>query len=223
MRNNIPVTVILTSCNRFDLLERTLESFFRINSYQNIRAFHVHNDDTKREDAEKFVLLADKFPQVTWHLSNRKLGLSASLDYLLSKVKTKYVFTCEDDWEFLGNPNFIQDSLTIMEHYPNVKQVWIRDEKDHEHPLQQPASDIQGVAIKQVTKGYKGHWGGFSFNPGLRRVDDIRQQFPHGFSEYREEERCSRHAEKLGYLAVSLVNFSIRHIGWDRHTDNFIH
>ena len=148
----------------------------------------------------------------------KREGLSTALDNLIKHVETEYVFNIEDDWEFFGNPNFMQESLDILEDYPKFNQVWIRDKKDHKHPLEPYNSKFD-----LVLKGYQGHWGGFSFNPSLRRLEDIKQLFPNGFKEFGDEALCSKQAEKYGYNTASLTNPAIRHIGYGRHTENFKH
>jgi len=210
------ITVIVTSSNRFDLLERTLDSFLALNTYP-IEKYILNEDSGNVECVKKII---DKYGHLFHVLFHpQREGLSAALDNLIKHVETPYVFNIEDDWEFFGNPNFLQESIYILEdRLFNIHQVWVRDKKDHKHPLNEfhPCFDI-------VTKGYQGHWGGFSFNPSLRRLSDIKIIFPNGFKEFGDEALCSKHAETFNYKAVSLTNPAIRHIGYGRHTENFKH
>lgn len=209
------ITVIVTSSNRFDLLERTLDSFLALNTYP-IEKYIINEDSGNVECVKKII---DKYGHLFHVLFHPKReGLSTALDNLIKHVETEYVFNIEDDWEFFGNPNFMQESLDILEDYPKFNQVWIRDKKDHKHPLEPYNSKFD-----LVLKGYQGHWGGFSFNPSLRRLEDIKQLFPNGFKEFGDEALCSKQAEKYGYNTASLTNPAIRHIGYGRHTENFKH
>lgn len=215
------VTFIITSSNRHDLLERTVKSFLKLNRYP-IAEYTIHEDGTREtvkiSDFVGLVFSLNIFDSVK--SSPDKIGYSKSLDKLLSEVKTEYVFTCEDDWLFNGDADFIENSLKILKTRPDIHQVWIRDEHDHEHPLGE-VETIAGIQVKPVQKGYLKHWGGFSLNPGLRRISDLKRFFPNGLAEYGDEIECSKRVEKLGYKAVSMVNSSIVHIGWNRHTENF--
>lgn len=217
------VTFIITSCGRFDLLEQTMRSFMSLNRYPIDR--YMLNDDTgggveqlfrTREKIENMRINYFDFVSIVAD----KSGYSKSLDKLLAEVNTEYVFTCEDDWLFNGDADFIENSLRILKARPDIHQVWIRNERDHEHPLGD-IETIEGIQCRPVKKGYLKHWGGFSLNPGLRRMSDIKKFFPNGLAEYGDEIECSKHVEKIGYNAVSLVNSSIVHIGWNRHTENF--
>ena len=59
--------------------------------------------------------------------SPKNEGLLKSVDNLYSLVETPYIFHCEDDWLFKSNPNFIKESLDILEDNSNINQVWIRE------------------------------------------------------------------------------------------------
>ena len=205
-----PLTIICTSCDRFDLLERTLNSFFELNNYPFV-AFHVHNDSTTPIPERLKKLYSGV---VTWH-EGTKRGLSASWDYLVGLVETEYFFNIEDDWLFDGNPNFIEDSINLLKLY---HQVWIRYEKDHSHPL--TPYHFEGYKGSQYKIVYaNGSWCGFTFNPSVRKLSKWKGWFPNGISG-KDEIELSR--QLLGeYHAVSLVNSSIRHIGGGRHSNNF--
>ena len=204
-----PITIIMTSCDRWDLFQQTLDSFFKLNSYPYV-AFHVHNDSVKPIPIEIKSKYADK--GITWH-EGTKRGLSAAWDYLVALVETEYFFNLEDDWLFEGNANFMQDSFDLID---GCFQVWIRDEKDHSHPLCY-CLKLHGVEYK-VTKQY-GDWCGFSFNPSLRSAIDWRDMFPNGVGGLDEIE-ISKNVSEF-YFAYSLVNSACRHIGNGRHTKDF--
>lgn len=201
-----PLTIILTSCNRFDLLCDTLDSFFAINKYPYV-AFHIHNDSELHIPEAVKTKYCDR--NITWY-EGVKRGLSASWDYLVSRVETEYFFNMEDDWIFYNNPYFIQQSIELLEYYD---QVWIRSKSDHNHPI---SDDI--VGNYQIVKQH-GDWCGFSFNPGLRKKSKWMEWFPNGISG-KDEIEISREL-KGRYTAVSLFNASIRHIGNGRHSQDF--
>ncbi len=211
---NEKVTLLCTSCGRFDLLERTLRSFFALNVYP-IQEIIIN------EDCGRFALydLVKSFGVEFRLFVHKREGQARGLDRLFAASKTEYVFTTEDDWEYSGNPNFISDSLHVMMN-TLIHHVWVRDKFDHSHPLKS-STLINGIACQEVMKGYQTHWGGFSHNPGLKRVSDYKRIFPNGFAEFGDEMRCSEQANKFNYKAVSLVDSACKHIGWNRHTPGF--
>lgn len=209
------VTVILTSCDRIDLLERTLKSFYDLNDYP-IKEFLIHNDGSDK----LFNPIMDRYPDVKFFFSGSRIGQLASLDFLLSKVKTEYVFLSEDDWHYYRNPGFIKRSIDILENNKDINQVWIRDLNDHSHPHGKEKT-ISGIRVKEVLKGYQGFWNGFSFNPGLRRMSDLNKMFPEGLKPFGDEAGCTKHVSQFNYKAVSLVESSIKHLGWNRRSINF--
>jgi len=210
-----PLTIICTSCDRFDLLEKTLDSFFALNNYPYV-AFHVHNDSLNLPPIELVEKYKDK--NITWH-SGTKRGLSASWDYLVNLVETEYFFNIEDDWLFEGNANFIEESIACLLHYD---QVWIRDKKDHSHPIS--TNEFPFYITEEKTTTFSAvlktnDWCGFTFNPSVRKMSKWKKWFPNGIAG-KDEIELSR---QLGnsYTAVSLVNSSIRHIGGGRHSKGF--
>ena len=88
------VTCLLTSCNRFDLLRITLESFLKFNTY-NITAFWVYEDSGVPVPDD----LKNDFPFIQWIEQKERKGQIVALDTLWSKCSTHYAFMMEDDWE----------------------------------------------------------------------------------------------------------------------------
>lgn len=209
------ITVMLTACNRVDLLRKTLDSFFQLNTYP-IKEFIAHNDG----DDRLFTTIKQRYPQIKWYFSGQRIGYAASLDFLLKKVETEYVFSTEDDWNYYRNPGFIEKSMAILEDNLDIHQVWIRDQNDFHHPLN-GIEIISGIPVREVKHGYHRFWNGWSWNPALRRMADIKRFFPNGLIEHRDEIEQAKHVQQFNYKAVSLVDSSIRHSGWNRRSINF--
>lgn len=207
-----PVTIIMTSCDRWDLFQITLDSFLRLNTYPYV-AFHVHNDSVLPIPQA----IKDKYAgnSITWH-EGVKRGLSASWDYLISLVQTEYFFNLEDDWLFEGNPNFIAESIKIIEH-GYYQQVWIRKHKDHTHKL---SDAIEYYPVEHIPVEPNRDWCGFTFNPALRKKSLWQTWFPDGISG-TDEIDLSRKLYHLQFRACTLANSACKHIGWNRHSKNF--
>lgn len=210
-----PVTVIITSCNRFDLLERTLDSFLATNTYP-IERYILNEDGASWTCIQRIQEKYGHFIDILYPIQRQ--GLSAAWDTLLSHVTTEYIFNLEDDWHFSGNPHFLHQAVDILEANQFIHQVWVRDPRDHQHPLTVHPSG----QYYTVEKGYRTEkWGGFTFNPSLRRRSDLLRFFPNGIRQYGDEANCSRRVEAMGYSAVSLIEPACVHIGWNRHTPGF--
>lgn len=217
------VSFTITSCNRIDLLEKTLFSFSSLNNFK-IDEFLISDDSGSKIIAET---LDNNYGKEFKIIHNEtQLGLSKSLDNLFKNVKNEFVFHCEDDWFFESNPNLVQDSLDILKEFPNIHQVYVRHQKNNPHPSHEEILTTKsGVKFKLVTQNFTSSsthtWNGFSWNPGLRRKSDYNKMFPNGFSEFGDEYLCADHTKKFNYQSAILINTSCYHIGNSR-TENFM-
>ena len=114
------VTFVLTSCGRVDLLDPTLESFLKKNSYKLEDLFLVEDsvdfnvyDHIKRKWSKKFKCIFNK---------NKKGQIQSIVD-TYKKVKTPFIFHCEDDWVYTRS-GFIEDSLKILQTDKKIIQVF---------------------------------------------------------------------------------------------------
>ena len=104
------ITVTVTSCGRFHLLKRTIESFWKTNGCLYPIIISDDSEDTYQHD-----LILSHFGDLCTVLINGKnRGQAANLDDLYERVQSKYIFHMEDDWEFLAD-NAVADSKRIME------------------------------------------------------------------------------------------------------------
>ena len=225
--DNSDVTVVLTSCNRFDLLEKTLTSFFEHNTYP-IRQFILVEDSGKDE-------VRDAIPpkyrdRINLIINQPQLGQVASIDKAYRLVETDYIFHCEDDWLFY-RPEFIEDSKAILKAEPQALMVKLRS---YHHDLIYYGARALVLSDRKITENVAHyrvnttlpHSQYFSFNPGLRR----RAQYPDGGyaglvadgqSPADMEMIASEHYAAQGFFAVLLENDAVKHIGFGRHLKNY--
>jgi hypothetical protein len=215
------VTFVATSCGRQDLLEITLDSFLRFNTYP-IREYLITEDSAVPGINDR---LKKKYAQlpITWIEEPRKRGQLECIDDAYSRVKTRYIFHCEDDWEFY-RPNFIEPSKSILHNCRGALQVWIRAENDTGgHPLDSEVhfafrGDEQ-IEYRRVQYNYfsKALFHGFSFNPGLRRLKDYLY-IGGKYAPYWREHAIAEAYKARMYSAVILTGPGyVRHIGDERH------
>jgi hypothetical protein len=220
INNNLPkVSFTITTCNRLDLLEQTLNSFFELCKFP----FHEYIMIDDSGDDSVYNQL-----QIQWGYkfkiiqNNPKIGLSKSLDKLFNECNSEYIFHCEDDWLFDSNPSIIEDSLSVLQEYSYIHQVHIRHIYDNPHKAEEQLYSTLNFVNFRKLPWWRNEWTGYSWNPGLRRKSDYQIMFPNGIQEFGDEIECSKHSMKFDYLAVLLENTSCKHIGYDRHTENFI-
>ena len=213
------VTAILTSCNRPKLLEVTLESFFKFNTYPLERFIVIDDSLTRCND-----YLAEKYPQIEFIYNPVKLGQWASLDRVMAMVTTPYVFGMEEDWRFYQY-GFIEKSLALMEAYPHYVTCWLRSQtepKETLHHRPEPKLINEPIPHKLMATDHAGIWSGFTFNPGLRRVIDYKKlgiysQYHEPNKPYAAEGNISAMYKHLGYRAAIFEEGFVEHIGWQSH------
>ena len=166
-------TLAVTSCNRFDLLKKTLESFAQHADLWPESTVIVEDSDAPMP-AWVPQLHGLKFGAITWINTGRR-GQIFALDTLYSNIKTEGVFHLEDDWLFTDGP-FVGPSFRVLERYPNIWTVSLRGKDCNGHPLEPYAQPTPGGPLLFMNvPGWRGGWGGCHFNPGARRLSDYRR------------------------------------------------
>ena len=227
------VTVVITSCNRQDLLARAMSSFFEFNTYPHVQVVVIEDGNASRN--RRLIVHFTDHP-VSWLSTGRRVGQIRAIDHAYSRISTPFIFHMEDDWQFHAG-GFIEKSLQILRTLPDCLQVQIRALDDlNGHPLYEDVEFAGSVPFRrlvtdhQVGEGDQRYlWHGFSFNPGLRRLADYRRIGSYGAhaadarpgSALRAEEALGAVFRDLGYYAVALADNEgrgyVRHIGDNRH------
>lgn len=163
-------TLAITSCDRFALLRKTLSSFIECVSINPVETIIVEDSDKPAPE-----WLQDFFPRlgkVRWLNNEQRMGQAYTIDRLYSEIKTEWIFSLEDDWEF-HEANFLSRSHQILTSHKDISMVALRS--DWNHPL---VDDPRGFQIAEPYWG--GVWGGTCHNPGLRRLSDFRRYGSYG-------------------------------------------
>lgn len=207
------VTVVITSCDRHDLLERTLKSLLTFNTYGFVSEIIVVEDGF----SDPWQICA-RYGAKLLRTGGRR-GQSYAIDLAYDAVRTPYVFHCEDDWEFFRH-GFMERSLEILRVDLACVCVWLRAWGDtNGHPLRFRSDDgTYGI----LSFNYDNVWNGFTWNPSLRRLSDMNKVLP--ISKEAEETGTpgetilSKKFFDLGYHACILDEGGyVKHIGWNRH------
>jgi GT2 family glycosyltransferase len=206
------VTMILTSCNRLDLLKETIQSIPQ-QTLDKIATKIIVDDSADQECFSKLKEDNENGYLKSWAIlyNEEKLGQPASIDRAYSYVKTKYVFHCEDDW-FFDDGDFIDRSLPILDKYDNIIQVTFR--KDSPHPTEDEIYE-EGTQseFSILIPGYNG-WPGFTYNPNLFKFSAYEEIKP---VIGKSEKDVGLLYNKKEYYTVSLKNKTVSHIGDGRH------
>lgn len=214
------VTLVITSCNRFELLKETLESFSKYNTYPLKEIIII--EDSGNNEIKKTI--PDEWLENTKIIVNEQnLGQIKSIDLAYQEVNTDYIFHCEDDWLFYRS-GFIEDSLTILESDKSILTVWLRDiDKDihQNYPFHHILNEknIENIVFYQLGSDDP-NWRGFTFNPTLKRKSDYKRltnYYRPNLGSASTESFLSNFYEAIGMSTVVLKNSAVTHLGWDDH------
>jgi hypothetical protein len=210
------ITLVVTSCNRHDLLQKTLESISRYVDLPIAQTIIIEDSPAPEPD---FLDSITNLGKIHWLSNGRRVGQLMSIDRAYSFVHTPYIFHCEDDWEFTQG-GFLKPSLDILKQHPKIISVgglW----DTNGHPS---VDDPQYPDFKIQQPCWHDFWGGLSFNPGLRRLSDWKQigsygkQVGYNLSGLQHEQKLSKLYLDRGYTIAVLPGAKpyIKHIGYNR-------
>ena len=228
------ITLTMTSCKRFDLFEKTMNSF--INCCKDIhmidRWFCV-DDNSSEEDKEK---MKEKYPFVDFYFKNlNEKGHPQSMNIIRDNVTTPYIFHMEDDWQFFNRQNYMTKCLDVLSQNSKIGQCLINKnyaETSRDH-------NICGGYFKQTSTGLRyyiheftlteedkkkfnekygqvkqcAYWPHFSFRPSLfrRKVLDDIGPYNEKVSHFEMEYSCRYN--NLGLVSAFLEGIYCQHIG----------
>lgn len=113
------VILTMTSCKRFDLFQKTINSFINnCNDVDKITYFFCVDDNSSDEDREQMTKM---YPFFDFYFKNsREKGHRQSMNIVwnkLNELKPKFYLHLEDDWLFINKCNYISDSISFLERY----------------------------------------------------------------------------------------------------------
>lgn len=201
---------LLTSCGRPDLLKQTLDSLLT-DLIVKERLFISLNEDKLegiRELLDEGYLLNKSIEQ---HDMGGK-GQSHSIQKFMNRYSTKYYLHLEDDWHFDNSYAWIGESIRILEENPTIIKVLAR--KGSPHPCEHDQDNGAYGLLEPWTSNDGKLWHGFSWNPGITRLDLLKQFTIEG----KSEEQISEDIYKAGYKVAELAKGVYTHIGDGRST-----
>ena len=206
------ITLVITSCNRFDLLERTLQS---MHPWLEEIPHKVVVEDSDA-DPELFDCLRASGYRVI--VNGRRLGQLPSIDIAYAECKTEFILHCEDDWEFVRRPNLEAACEILTEGIDGVGEfsvVCFRDVTGTKRCKSELFKDrmVQGSLFRySFEQKYKFNY--FSFNPGMLRYDFYQRYGP--WRQFTNERSIARMMMRQGHCIARELPGNVRHIGKGR-------
>jgi len=205
------LTVVLTSCGRFDLLADTVASFLR---HFDTDRIIVADDAGNIKAATAF---ASGLPQIDMRVNDPPCGQMRSIDGLYASVNTPYVVHLEDDWAFSGDAD-LDKVMRLLEARPDISVVCIGYRFDKRFADHARKEAREGVDYWVWDLDAHPKWFSYSFNPSVGRTGFWREHGP--YAGFKTEEGLSQFAKSRGLRIAMLIPSLAEHIGDDRHADD---
>ncbi|HEY7943763.1 MAG TPA: SEC-C domain-containing protein [Casimicrobiaceae bacterium] len=214
MTASTDITFVLTSCGRFDLLAETISTFLACNTAP-IARYVIIEDSGDERIRDVLAPFDGKFELL---FNDPRRGQMQSIDLAYAGVRTPYIFHCEDDWRFYRG-GFVEESLLLLEHIAGISVVLCRRKgQNGVHDMftfSAGVSRLHDVEFRQPAPDVNPIWGGYSFNPGLRRLADYRRVG--SFARCGHESEVSRQFKQRGMGIASLERPACETTGRSRH------
>lgn len=215
------VTFTVTTSRRLDLFIRTMDSFMKNCQDLDLISRWVLSDD--RSCNNDITEMQKKYPFFEIYKSPAP-GQASSLNNLFGKVRTEWIFHCEDDWLFTKKGHFIKEMLDIAFSDERIRNIVLRFWKciyvkhgDLEYRVHNYHYHCQEGGIFNADM----RWYGYSLNPGLQHkptIDmlgayDDRGCEKTGFAARFWDRPQAQKYYELGLKRCNLNTNYIKHIG----------
>ena len=204
------ITTFVLSCNRLDVLEKTLQSFLTTKEY--ITKMVIVDDSAEEGIFETLVERYGNVADVICFPKNRSQWWA--MDFMVSWCDTEYIFYLEDDWEFIQS-GYLEKSKKILQQYRDIGTV----------DLSLRTFEWQGIDSYDKTliddefyykklwriSDYHLQWYGWIGSPNLKRRDDLI--LLGRVEKWHNEWNIDRKFLGLGFKAVFLKDKYVEHLG----------
>jgi len=246
---NPQVTLSITTCKRFDLFEKTINSVLNCFDIDMIDNWFCVDDNSSKEDRKK---MKELYPFFTFYFkTTEEKGHCNSMNiikkHVLDIFKTPYLVHLEDDWKFYEERDYIKDAINVLNENEYIGQCLF-----NKNYAEIPEDiNISGGDFKVTKNGFRyylheyanthekkiqwirkhgnsrssNYWPHFSFRPSVlktsifEKIGDFNKDANHFEMEY-----ANRYFEK-GYISSFFERIYCRHIGRltsERHDDNIL-
>ena len=214
------ITTVFTSCGRWNLLQKTISSFYETNTLPTESCVIIDNSTDINAESNIRAIIERYDNNAKIILNENNIGQVASIDKAYSHVTTEYIFHSEDDWLYTGS-NYIEKSLDVLQCNPNIVTVNIRfrfdGEKGGDCPIEPLQQTKNGTQFHLYELNYLNMWHGFSWNPGLRRLQDYNT-IGKCYKNIGQEQHIGQLYKDLGFRGACLQEQYAKHIGTNSST-----
>lgn len=234
--NSPIISFSMTTCKRFDLFEKTMNSF--LNCCKDVRKidyWFIVDDNSDEKDREKMKRM---YPFVEFYFKSiEEKGHPQSMNIILEKISSPYLFHMEDDFLYFKPDNYITNCLNVLSSEKNIGQCLIN--RIYSETENDPHR-IVGGERKNTTSGLRymiheyapnntferkkfvakygncvneAYWPHFSFRPGLnkfwvwKKIGKFNEKISHFEMEF------AHRYVKNGYVTAFFDDISCLHIG----------
>jgi hypothetical protein len=183
--NNINVFFSITTCKRYDLFVKTINSFLLCCKDINLIDYFFCIDDNSTNDDRKNMLI--EYPFFKYYFKKEfEKGHLTSMNIIwnkLNELKPKYWIHIEDDWVFIKPFNYIKTSIDFLEKYrkDNIHQLLfnknyaeIINDYDFVGGIKLDNDFLLHIKDEKNLYGKNcAYWPHYSFRPSICIVDTI--------------------------------------------------
>lgn len=234
-RNTIPlITFSITTCKRFDLFEKTMNSFLQCcKDVYKIDKWLCVDDNSSEEDRKK---MKDLYPFFTFYYKTvQEKGHPKSMNIIIDKLDTEFIFHMEDDWKFFEKRNYISECMEILSSDVSYGQCLIN--RNYTEVFDD--NNVVGGEIKHTKKGLRyclhefantneekqvfinkhgnernsSYWPHYSFRPSLITKQVFTQVGKFNINAHHFEMEYSYRYNNLGFKSVFLDGIHCLHTG----------
>ena len=247
-KSNPKIMFSVTTCKRYDLFEKTMNSFLNACTDSDLIDHWLCVDDNSSDEDRKKMQKNYPFFEFVWKDQSQK-GHWISMNIIRSKAieyECTYDLHMEDDFHFIQKRNYLTESIKIMKENQKIGQVLfnknyaevelykrripgghIKSTKDGMryliHEYYPPGSaDYDKFIERHKGEGTCGYWPHFSFRPSVVKVSMLKDIGVY-FNTAHFEMRYAEEYIDNGYVSAFIDTFSCIHIGkktWEKDVTN---
>jgi len=248
---NRKIMLTITTCKRFDLFEKTINSFLNCClDIDKIDHWLCVDDNSSQEDRNK---MKKQYPffEYIWKNEDQKghyVSMNMIRDYALEN-NAEYLLHMEDDFHFIQKRNYVGDSLKIFNEDKKIGQVlfninyaevelskrkckggFLKKAKDgsryyiHEH-YDTNSKEYANFLEKYKGYGTCGYWPHFSFRPSIIKTDVLKDVGSYFNTAHFEMQYAIEYVAH-GYVSAFFDAFCCIHTGkktWENNGINSYH
>lgn len=225
--SNPKILFSITSCKRFDLFEKTMNSFITCcNDVDKIDYFLCIDDNSNKEDRKK---MTTKYPFFDFVMKDEnEKGHLKSMNLIwdkLNELKPKYWIHLEDDWLFFKPENYVKKSISFLEKYDNANIHQILFNKGYAETIEQYNS-VGGFILDQKSEFYLhikdeeglvgmncSYWPHYSFRPSMIKTETILKLGNYDSKQTFFEREYAEKYFNNGYKSAFFNEITSLHIG----------